>query len=205
MPKSKPIPAGPPSDELVLAAIERAEHHHPLKDEPGVALSAIKEHLGMPHNGWTTRQLRPRLTQLETIGLVDTRRRHGRDLWHLTGKGKRLVAALRAAGALPALPESPQHQRWQKARTAASERIDGFREDARAALAEAIALLEAEEPPPSDAWFAMSHHLRHTCWRLGSATYCLTEWAEPDDAQLDIDPPTHGGGSRRNIWGWDSR
>jgi hypothetical protein len=36
------------------------------------------------------------------------------------------------------LPEAPQHRRWREARTAATERIAGFRCDLRSALDEAI-------------------------------------------------------------------
>ncbi len=202
MPKSKPTPEGWPSDELLLAAIDRAEHHRRLQDEPAVALGPIKQHLGIAHNGWTTRQLRPGLARLQALGLIEQVRRHSRDLWQPTPKGKRRLTALRRAGELPELPESPQHQRWQEARAAASQQIEGFRGDARGALSEATALLEADEAVASDTWFAMSHRLQYTYWRLGSATYCLSEWAEPDDAEADIDPPTHQRGNRRSIWQW---
>jgi hypothetical protein len=38
---------------------------------------------------------------------------------------------------------------------------------------------------------------------MGSATHCLYEWAEPDDATADIDdaPPTQTG--RRDTSRWD--
>ncbi len=191
-----------PSDQVLLAAIERAERHRFIENDPGQTLERIKRHLGLPHNGWTTRQLRPQLARLQALGLVEAFRRHSRDLWQLTPKGKRRLAALRRTGDLPVLPESPQHQLWREARTAASERIAGFREDVRGALAEAMALLGAADAP-SDAWFEMSHSLQRICWRLGSATYCLSEWAEPDDAEADIDPPTHKRGNRRNIGQWE--
>jgi hypothetical protein len=62
MPKPKRTAAELPSPELVLAAIERAQLHH---DRPSVPVGSIKAHLGLPHNGWTTRQLRPTWDSLE--------------------------------------------------------------------------------------------------------------------------------------------
>jgi hypothetical protein len=70
----------------------------------------------------------------------------------------------------------------------------------------------------SDAWFALTERLQAACSQLGSATYCLSEWAEPDDASPDVDdrkeqgdeevdPEELGGvryrrGGRRNVWKW---
>jgi hypothetical protein len=71
MPKTKPTPELP-SNDLILAAIERAVCHRG-RDEPE-SLSDIKEHLGLPHNGWTTQQLRPKLEELEAAGLIEQSR-----------------------------------------------------------------------------------------------------------------------------------
>lgn len=99
-------------------------------------------------------------------------------------------------------PPSPQHQTWREACSAAAARIEEFREDLRHALDEATGLLNADPQTPSDMWFEVSKRLKHACWRLGSATYCLGEWAEPDDARADID--THQERGRRNTRQWDS-
>jgi hypothetical protein len=86
-------------------------------------------------------------------------------------------------------------------RRLARERIDGFRQALRGSLAEAGALLGAERVP-SDAWFDLAERLRKACWQLGSASYCLHEWAEPDDSCADTDEETRFRG-RRNVWKWD--
>jgi hypothetical protein len=57
MPTKQPTPA-PISDDLLLAAIERAICHSG-HDHATELLSAITEHLGLPHHGGTTLQLRP--------------------------------------------------------------------------------------------------------------------------------------------------
>jgi hypothetical protein len=66
------------------------------------------------------------------------------------------------------------------------DRIDEFREALRASMADVGALLDAEQVP-SDARFEFGKRLSAECRRLGSATYCLSESAEPDDARADVD------------------
>ena len=67
----------------------------------------------------------------------------------------------------------------------AGDRIDGFREALRASVTELGALLDAGQAP-SDARFEFGKRLSAECKRLGSATYCLSEWAEPDDARAAL-------------------
>jgi hypothetical protein len=67
----------------------------------------------------------------------------------------------------------------------AGDRIDGFREALRASVTELGALLDAGQAR-SDAWFEFGKRLSAECKRLGSATYCLSEWAEPDDARAAL-------------------
>jgi hypothetical protein len=81
----------------------------------------------------------------------------------------------------------------------AGDRIDGFREALRTSIAEVGALLDAQQTP-SEAWFEFGKRLSAECKRLGSATHCLFEWAEPDDARADVDEVL----GRRNVTGWDS-
>jgi hypothetical protein len=102
------------------------------------------------------------------------------------------------------LPESPQHRQWRKARDAASEQIGEFRRETRRMLGEAIHLIDLDSDETSETWFAISDSLQHACWRLGSAIYCLREWAETDDATFDIDqPPLPAERGRRDINRWD--
>jgi hypothetical protein len=201
MPEQKPTPATTPSKELLLAAIDRAyrQRRHPGAD--GVSLAAIKEHLGLPHNGATTIRLRPLWQQLEAEQLIAHERRKGKDTWRLAGAGQMHLATTGAHG----LPESPQHTRWREARTAASQRITGFQGELRGALDEAIALLEADHEADSATWFALSERLRQAGRMFASSTYCLREWPEPDESCADMDEPPHEQRHRRSFRGWDSK
>jgi hypothetical protein len=203
----------PVSDDMVLAAVERAERHRERKDE-GVMMGDIAAHLGFVHGSWTTRRLRPQIDAFIAAGLLVRSRRHGVLIWGLTGSGRRRVARV---GESVVLPESPQHHVWRHARTLAAERIDGLRERVRGVLEDATGVLDADGVC-SDAWFALAERLELACGQLGSASYCLSEWAEPDDASADVDDRTEPGdekidpdelggvryrrGGRRNVWKW---
>jgi hypothetical protein len=101
MPDSDAIP-----ERIVLAAIRRAQLHS--SNPGGVSITAVKDHLGLPHNGWTTRQVRPRLEALIASGAVEPGRKRSHDVYALTAAGRRRAASFRA------LPESPQHQHWRR-------------------------------------------------------------------------------------------
>lgn len=62
------------SDDLVLAAVGRAERHRE-REGAGMMMSDIAEHLGFVRGSWTTRRLRP---QIEAA-----RQRRQRDHAHL--------------------------------------------------------------------------------------------------------------------------
>ncbi len=47
MPTQEPTPADAPSEDLVLAAIERAYRHRTNQQNPGVLLADVKAHLGL--------------------------------------------------------------------------------------------------------------------------------------------------------------
>jgi hypothetical protein len=179
-------------DDLILAAIDRAERHRHGAGT-GVLFARAVEHLGLRSGAWTTRRTRPQFEALENAGMVERLRRQGLVAWTLTGHGRRHLANARAAGTLPALPEAPQHITWREARTAAAQRIDEFREGLPDVLAEALATLNATRPAESEEWFDLAARLQHACWLLGSASYCLNEWAEPTDTQADTDEPTAPG------------
>jgi hypothetical protein len=176
----------PVSDELLLAAIDRAERHRP-DGQQSVHFSDIVAHLGFARSGWTTRQLRPQMDALITGGLLAQGRRHGFDVWGLTDTGRSRLKTARRAGKIGQLPESPQHREWCYARATAAERIDGFRASARRDTEEAVALLGSRQRVGSDAWLQLAARFERTVRQLGLATYCLYEWGEPDDDRADID------------------
>jgi DNA-binding PadR family transcriptional regulator len=199
MPKKERTPDA--ADDLMLAAIERAECHRGPERNPGIGLSTVKRHLGLPHHGGTTRRLRPQLRALENAKLLTQFRRKSSDLITLTDEGRRRLNAARGE---ITLPEAPQHQVWREAQLAASERIAGFRGDLRGVLDEATALLEADHEADSNTWFQLSERLHHTGRLFASAIHCLREWPEPDDAQADKDDPPYNQRGRRTIRAWDS-
>ena len=84
-----------------------------------------------------------------------------------------------------ALAGVPQHREWRNARTLAAQEIERFRVAVRDLATEAGVLLG--DTPDSDAWFELAVRLHRATRRLGSATYCLYEWTEPDDDRADID------------------
>jgi hypothetical protein len=175
-----------PSDALVLAALERAARHR-ARDTHAVPAWAILEHLAVRQRSAAARHVRCRLDALHAAGALERSRRHGVPAWELTSEGRRRLQRARRGGEDLRLPESPQHQAWRNARTAATQEMERFCVGLGALLEEAGALLGAHEPPPSDALFELAEELRRACWRVASASYCLYEWPEPDDAHADVD------------------
>lgn len=188
-----------PSDDLLLAALDRAERHL-RREGRGVLLGILKDHLDLPRHSGTTVRLRPTLDRLQQAGLIQYRRHNGLKLWTLTASGHARLNEAQQAGTLGSLPESPQHRAWAQARLVATERLPEFRADLRRLLDQADAMLDSETSG-SDAWFELTDRLHEACWRYAAATYITSEWAEPDDAHPDLD--THR--DRRNIHAWDSR
>jgi hypothetical protein len=176
----------PPSDGLVLAAVERAALHRG-RDTRAVPVWAIFEHLGISRRSADARHVRIRLDVMHAAGWIALSRQHGVQAWELTRAGTRHLRRERRAAGIPQLPESPQHSAWRNARTSAEQEIERFRGSLREHLDEASQLLDANPPADSDAWFEIAERLHRSCRRLGSASYCLREWSEPDDARADID------------------
>jgi hypothetical protein len=183
-PRTKP--AGAPCDELILAAVDRAARHRGRKT-PAVPVWAILDHLALARRSAGARHVRSRLSALHAAGSLESSRRHGIATWELTDTGRRRLQRVQRAGGLPALPESPQHRAWRNASTAAAQEIERFRAGLREQLREAALLLDADPPPRSDDWFELADALQRAGRRVGSASYCLHEWAEPDDARADLD------------------
>ncbi len=112
MPAQKATPAEMPSEDLVLAAIDRAYRHRTNQRNPGVLLVDVKEHLGLDRTGASTVRLRPTWENLQTLGLIEQTHQSNRILWRLTDAGHKRLQAGRQTSDL-SLPESPQHRRWR--------------------------------------------------------------------------------------------
>jgi hypothetical protein len=173
-------------DSLILAALERAERHGARQD-PGVPIWAIAEHLDIATRSASARRVRSRLKALEAEGLLQRLRRHGIEIWALTQGGSRLLQSAMLTVEAPQLPESPQHRAWRNARTVATEEIERLRRALRESVEDATELLDAPPPAASDAWFELGERLQQAARRVGSAAYCLYEWVEPGDERADID------------------
>jgi DNA-binding transcriptional regulator PaaX len=175
-----------PSDELVLAALDRAARHR-ARDTAAVPVWTIFEHLGISRRSTAARKVRIRLDVMHAAGWIALGRAHGIQTWALTSAGVRHLRRERRAGRVPPLPESPQHQRWRSARITAAQEIGRFERELRALLAETEQMLDVEPSADSDAVFALGERLQRACSRLASASYCLREWAEPADARADLE------------------
>jgi hypothetical protein len=196
---TKPTPEEPPSKELLLAAIDRAYRHRRRRENPGVRLASVKEHLGLASGSASTRRLRPAWDALHAASLIELSKSRGQPFWRLTSVGIERLQAARRSDKLD-LPESPQHRDWSEARSAASAQIAGFRNELRAALADTADLLVIEPPTDSDSWREAGERLQRACLGVSWAVYCLSEWAEPDDSEADIAPDRYRG--RRSYRRW---
>jgi hypothetical protein len=238
---------GWPERALVLAAVERAQlHAPPTRDRQpsdtraapapapaparesgppsrggGVALGAIRAHLGLTARAGAARSLRARLRELLDAGELARSRRNGVETWALAPAGRTRLAALRATGAAPVLGESPQHRAWREARGLAAHELERMRRATAGELERGIRMLAAERLAPSDAWLELAELLRASARRLASAVHCLEEWPEPADTVPDLDLRTDPGdelldparrarlralrGGRRNVLLWRAR
>jgi hypothetical protein len=192
------MPEGPLLDGLILAALERAERHS-RRDEPGVLYAMVVDHLGLKMGSATGRSMRPRFRELEASRLMRSFKRHGSVVYTFTAKGRKRLDAARRAGEVEELPESPQHRAWREARDGSETRIGEFRAALQTLLDEAAALL-VDDAAPSESWFVRGERLQRACVWMGSATYCLREWSEPDDARADVDDGTRRGRRNPGLW-----
>ncbi|HYB22626.1 MAG TPA: hypothetical protein VED41_02435, partial [Solirubrobacteraceae bacterium] len=166
-------------DGVVLAAVERAVRHQASGDSH-VPVWVILEHLDIPRRSAAGRRVRAQIDALQAAGSLECSRRHGAAVWALSAAGRRRLRRAERTGTVAALPEAPQHRVWRLAREAGQARIAGFRRAVGDVLADALVVLD-DERRESDAWFELGARLQHACRLLGSASYCLREWAEPDD------------------------
>jgi hypothetical protein len=173
----------PPSDPLVLAAVDRAQRHrqNPRSGDP--TLSEIAAHLGMTWGSHASRRLRPIIDRLTgELGWLERSRRVSQERWGLTEAGAEGLARAGGEGVLEELPESPQHRAWREARAHASARIDGLQNELGEQLAAVGRLLDADEAVPASEWLAAGDELPGLIGAVAIATYCLHERPEPDDA-----------------------
>ncbi len=167
----------------ILAAIDRAIRHRAR--EGGVGKGLVYLHLAVPSRSGPARYVYRRLPVLEAAGLVERARRHSIDVWSLTSAGRRRLKRARRLGGVE-LPESPQHEAWRSSQLLAGKEIDRCLLGLRHGLTDALRVLDADPPAGSDAFFELAEQLERSCRRVATATYCLYEWPEPDDATPDI-------------------
>jgi hypothetical protein len=105
----------------------------------------------------------------------------------------------RSATSRSRLSIAPGGTPWERA----AVRIEGFKDQLIEAVEEAYNLIHQYRPVIAEEWFALHERLRWASWRLTSATYCLTEWPEPDDELPDVDENPGPSPGRRSISAWD--
>jgi hypothetical protein len=197
----------PPSDPLVLAAVDRA-HRHRFHEEYGDAtLPEIAHHLGMDWGPHASRRLRPIVRRLtDNLGWLRQSRHRGQDGWALTDAGAGRLARALLDDIADELPESPQHRQWRAARDHAAARIEGLEGELGELLAKVNAMLDTDERASAADWLACAKALRDLTVAVGVASYCLYERPEPDDARADRDEgiePTGSPVSWRYPRSWD--
>jgi hypothetical protein len=188
------------SEGFILAAVERAACHQ-RSDE--VSVVVVVEHLGFEPTRGSVGLLRLRLETLHGSGWLTRTQRDDRENWGLTPAGREELAKCREGGTLGDLPESPQHRVWREAQVKAVLRIEGFRREMSELWEETDQLLNRWKPVLSQEWFSLSERFRVASWRLGSASHCLEEWVEPDDARPDVDENPGPAPGRRAVAVWD--
>lgn len=197
----------PPSDLLVLAAVDRAHRHRFHEDYGDVTLSDIADHLAKSSERYAAHLLRPIVHRLtDDHGWLRQSRHRGQDRWALTDAGAKRLSRALIDGVGDELPESPQHRQWRQAREHAAARIEALQNELGEALADVNAMLDAEAPAPAADWLAQAETLRRRAVAVGVARYCLYERPEPDDAHADRDEFIEPSGSPvgwRHPRGWD--
>jgi len=197
---------GVPDAILLLAAVDRAARHghgrtlRPIgqrKDKGRIAVPifSVASHLGYAMGTRTRRRLNSQLDEATEKCWLEVVDGPGPVVWTMTSKGRRTLARNQGKvfAATRALPESPQHQTWREALDVAGVQIEELRAHVREALDE-CSMVAGSESTESAVWL----RLADASSRLGAATYCLFEWHEPDDAQVDVEPRPE----RRTLRNW---
>ena len=177
-------------DELILAAIDRAMRHR--HNVSAVTKNSIYLHLAIPTRSGPARHVHRRLPALEETGAVERARRNSATVWSVTSAGRRRLKRARRAGMVE-LPESPQHRAWRDAHLLAGQEIERLRRELRDRLIHALHAVDKQSQASSDVFFELAERLHRECRRFASASYCLHEWVEPDDAHADIDDRLEAG------------
>jgi hypothetical protein len=188
----------PVPENLVLAAVERAQRHESRCGGP-TPMTRIAQHLGFAPGAYTTRNMRPLLDTLVQAGALEHMRRFSRDHWALTSAGRRRLGRARGPAQQLQLPEAPQHRLWREKHTQAVQGMAEYRTRLREALEQAAAMID-DQRVDSKAWQTMTKRLEVRSELLGSAIYCAREWAEPDDAGRDVDDRRTLDDRRRILW-----
>ena len=175
------------TDVLVLVAVDRAFRHRADGEPRAAPVWAICEHLGVSGRSRAGRCVRVAARCFGRLGLSRGRRPGSR-----RGSCRRPASVVFRGYAQrqgPRAAESPQHRAWREARALAEQRIEGFWTALLDDVKRSHGLLGSRVPgeQPSDVWFELGEWLHQACRRLASATYCLGEWLEPDDARADVD------------------
>ncbi len=158
-------PADAIPDDLILAAIDRAERHRG-SDVSGAPIWDITAHLDIGRRSAAARFVRSRLADSKQLAGWSARAVTGFLVWALTSGGRQRMQRADRAGDVPTLPESPQHRRWRDARTLAAQEIERMREAVRSSADETGLLLDARPAAGADAWFELSDRLRRVVWSL---------------------------------------
>ena len=188
----------PVSGLTLLTAVERAERHD-VGPEKRTSSRDVAEHLGFLWSPAVGRKLTPLLLALESDGWLTLGERAGGGSLRcrLTRRGQnRLQTARRAVvpeALLDSLPESPQHRTWRQIRGAAVAGANDFLGSATTAVQEAETVLLNPMLAPSMELMAIGQRLRLHFWRLASVTYCLHEWAEPNERSADLEEKPQAG------------
>ena len=178
------------TDVLTLAAVDRAVRHERSGTPRAAPTWAMYEHAGVSSRSRAGRCVRAQLDALDGSALIARQASRRRDVGTDGGRQAPSVASYARKVSCPSLAESPQHRAWREARAVAEQRIEGFWTALLDDVQRAHDLLDGPRVPghpPSDVWFELGERLQQESRRLASATYCLSEWREPDDARADVD------------------
>ena len=196
-----PPAAGAPSDELVLAAVERARTPPRRRARPRSPIWTILEHLDVARRSAAARHVRARLAALRRGRMRSSARG---DAGCRRGSSRapgapRLRRARRAGRDPRRCPSRPSIAPGATPARAAAQEIERFRARPARALERAARLLDAEPPAPLGCVACARRGAAARLPARGLGGHCLHEWAEPrrrsrgpdersDPADAQLDP-----------------